>query len=77
MISHGDALVLDVYLDGFPESHHVLIDGVVQHLLQQHVDAVVGGGAIAQLADVHAGAVTDMFLPLKGDDIFFYIIAFQ
>ena len=35
-------------------------DGVVDHLLEEDVDAVVRIGAIAQTADVHAGAQADV-----------------
>jgi hypothetical protein len=34
-------------------THHELVDAVVQHLLQQDVDAIVEAAAIAQLTDVH------------------------
>ena len=56
------------------EAHHILVDGIVEHLLEQHVDSVVVVRPVAQLADVHTGAQTDMFAPVEGLDIIFYIL---
>lgn len=43
----------DVY--AFAGLHVELVNGVVYHLLEQHINAVVGMAAVAQLAYVHTG----------------------
>jgi hypothetical protein len=55
-------------------AHHVFVDAVVQHLLQQDVDAVIEAAAIAQLADVHTRPQPDVLLPVQGPDMLFGIV---
>ena len=55
IVAHADTqVVVDVHLDAAPGVHLELVDGVVDYLLQQHVDAVLGQLSVAQTADVHA-----------------------
>ena len=43
VVAHAHAQVVgDVYLNAFSGVHLKLVDGVVDHLLEQHVDAVFG-----------------------------------
>ena len=57
VVAHGDAQVLvDGHLDALAGVHLELIDGVVDDFLQQHIDAVLGVGAVAQLTDIHTGS---------------------
>ena len=57
VVAHGHAhVVVDIYFDALARVHLEFVDGVVDDLFQQHVDAVLGMSAIAQSADVHAGA---------------------
>ena len=49
-----------VDLDAAALAHDELVDGVVDDLLEQNVDAVVGMRAVADTADVHAGAQPDV-----------------
>ena len=51
---HAQTLV-DVDLDAASGVHLKLVDRVVDYLLKQHVDAVLGQVAIAQTTDVHTG----------------------
>jgi putative N-acetylmannosamine-6-phosphate epimerase len=74
MVTHCHLLVVEGNLNGFAEAHHVLIDGIVEHLLEQHVDAVVVGTAVTQLANVHAGTAANMFLPLQRYNVIFLIV---
>ena len=55
-------------LDALAVAHDVLIDGVVDDLLEHHVDAVGGVGAVADSADVHAGAEPDVLERIEGLD---------
>ena len=68
VVPHGDGLVLDGDVDAFAESHGELVDGVVDDFLQEHVDAVSLAVTVAQTADVHAGAATDVLVPFQGLD---------
>ncbi len=57
VVAHADAqVVADGHLNAVAGVHLELVDAVVDDLLQQHVDAVLGQRAVAQPADVHAGA---------------------
>src|SRR5690606_26236826 len=49
-ITNGDGIILygDLYALAVP--HRVFVDTVVYHFFEEHIDAVVGAGAIAQLA---------------------------
>ncbi len=42
-------------------AHDEFVNGVINDLLEQDVAAVVVMGAVADAADVHAGAQADMF----------------
>ena len=62
IVAHGDTQVLvDIHLDTVARMHLELVDGVVDHLFQQHVDTVLRQGAVAQSADVHTRTGTHMF----------------
>ena len=50
------AVGVDLDLDPLTVPHDVLVDAVVDHLLEEHVDAVVEVGTVAQPPDVHAAA---------------------
>src|SRR5262249_19227538 len=60
-IAHTDDVVLDVDLNLLAVAHDVFVDGVVDHLLEQDVTAVVVMRAIANTPDVQAGAQPDVF----------------
>ena len=47
VVTHGDQAVGDGDLDLLASAHDVLVDGVVQHLLEQDIDPIVGVGTIA------------------------------
>ena len=49
--------------DFLADAHHELVNRVVHHFLEQYIQAVIGHAAIAQLADVHAGACANVLLP--------------
>jgi methyl-accepting chemotaxis protein len=55
-------------LDAFAVAHGELVNGVVYGLLEQDVDAVLGVGAVAEAADIHAGAQADVFEGGEGLD---------
>ncbi len=68
-VAHGDSPVGDIYRDLLAETHHVFVDGIVEHLLDEHIDAVVIVRAIAELADIHTGTTADMLLPVECLDV--------
>ncbi len=51
------------------EPHHILVDGVVEHFLQQHVHAIVALRAVAQASDIHAGTQAYMLAPVECLDV--------
>ncbi len=70
--SHGCFRHIDT--QRFAKPHHIFVNGIVEHLLQQHVYAVVGSRPIAKLTDIHTGAAADMLIPVKGNNIVFVIV---
>lgn len=61
IIAHADTkIVLDVDFESRSGAHLELVDGVVHHLFQEHIDAVFGQIAIAQTSDVHTWTGTYM-----------------
>ena len=72
VVADGDVamlLLVDRDVDVLAVPHRVLVDGVVDHLLEEDVDAVVGSCAVAQLADVHTGTEPDVLHRVEGDDL--------
>lgn len=72
-ISDGYALIVDGDFDAFTIAHDVFVDGVVNDFFHQHVDAIVGGGAIAQFTNVHPWAQADVLFPVQTSDFVFGI----
>ena len=72
VVAHGRLARLEV--DGHvnlpAEAHHELVHGVVDHLLHEDVDAVVVAAAVADVPDVHAGALADVLDPVEGRYVF-------
>ena len=70
IVADGDAqVVLDGDLDAVARIHLELVDGVVNDFLQQHVDAVFGQRTVAQSADIHSWAQTNMLCTCQGFDV--------
>ena len=58
-----------MYLDGLAETLHEFIYRIVYHFFEQHIDAVIVGGSVAQFADVHAWPGSNMLVPFQCSDI--------
>ena len=71
MVAHIDTGAVDVDLNGLAMPHDEFVDGVVDDFLQQDIDAVIGGGAVAEFPDIHTGAEANVLLPVKGFDTVF------
>ena len=67
-------IILDGYLDTVASLHLELVDRVVEHLLQQHIDTVVGLGAVVKLSDIHTWTQTDMLQTRQGADVLVIIL---
>ena len=65
VVAAGDGLLVDRELDLAAEAGNELVDGVVEHLLEEDVDAVHVVGAVALAPDVHAEAQADVLQPLE------------
>ncbi len=61
----------DIHLLAVP--HRVFVDTIVDHFFKQDVNTVIRAAAISKLSNVHAGAKTDMFTPVKGFDGIFIV----
>ena len=68
VVAHRDHVVDHRDLDLLAGAHDELVDRVVDDLLDEHVDAVVGLRTVAQLADIHAGAQADVLARSEGYD---------
>ena len=68
VVAHRDHVVGHRDLDLLAGTHDELVDRVVDDLLDEHVDAVVGLRTVAQLADIHAGAQADVLARSEGYD---------
>jgi hypothetical protein len=53
-------VLYDIYLNAFSKDHLELVDTVIDNLLQKHIYTVIALRTIAQLANVHTGAQTDV-----------------
>ncbi len=73
VVAHRDGLAVARDLDAAAGAHDEFVDRVVDDLLEQHVDAVVGVGAVADPADVHAGAQPDVRQRVEGLDRLFVV----
>ena len=51
---------VDGHLDAFAEARGELVDGVINHLLDEDIDAVVVRGSVAKFADIHTRAEPDV-----------------
>ena len=65
--------VLDVHFDSLSGSHLELVDTIVHHLFQEHIDTVIVLLAIAQTANVHPGTDTDMLHIIQVTNVVFVI----
>ena len=65
-VPDGDLPVLNLNDDLLAESCGELVDAVVHNLLEQHVDAVPGIGAVAKSSDVHSRTPADVFDTFQG-----------
>ena len=72
--AHGGALNVDLHLPAV--AHDVFVNGVVDHLLEQDVAAVIVVRTIAETADIHAGAQPDMLQRGKCLDLALVVIVF-
>ena len=62
-------VVFNVDFDAVASLHLKLIDGVVDDLLQQHIDAILGKRAVAQSSDVHTRTQANMLCACQGFDV--------
>ena len=73
-VAHAGAVVFNVNDNLLAGTHHEFVDGVVDNFFHQHVNAVVGAVAVAELADVHTRTFTDMFVPFQCSNAVFGIL---
>ena len=62
-------VVLDGHLDAVACLHLKLVDRVVEHFLQQHVDTVIGLRTVVELTNIHTRTQTDMLQARQGNDV--------
>ena len=74
VVTYAGAVVFDVNDNLLAGTHHEFVDGVVDNFLHQHVNAIVGAVAVAELADVHTRTFADMFVPFQCSNAVFGIL---
>jgi hypothetical protein len=74
VVADLDGAVGELDLDLAAAAHHEFVDGVIDGLLEEDVDAVLGVGAVAEAADIHARAEADVLEGAEGLDAGFSII---
>ena len=61
IVAHADTkMVLYVDFKTGTSSHLKLVDGIIHHLLQEHVDTILRQVAVAQTTDIHTWTSTHM-----------------
>ena len=76
VIANPDRLVLDRDLDQLASSHDELIDRVVHHLFDQHINSIIGRRSIPQFTDIHPRSQSNMLPRTKGFDIVVRVIRY-
>ena len=74
VVAHAQGAVGELDLDLPAAAHREFVDGVIDRLLEQHVDAVLGVAAVAEAADVHARAQPDVLGRGEGLDAGFGVV---
>ena len=79
IVANADLLfgLVHRHLNLLAEARSEFVDGVVNHLFDKHIDAVILGSAVAELADVHTRAATDVLHVLKVDDAVVVIVFYS
>jgi len=77
VIAHAHRRVVERDFDGLAIAHDKLVNRVVDDLLEEDVNAIVMGAAVAQFADVHAWPLPDVLLPIQRADMLFRIIRYH
>ena len=72
-VADADQVVFDGHVDLPAVAHDELVHGVVDHFLEEDVDAVFGIAAVPEPADIHAGPEPDVFQRREGLDLAFVI----
>ena len=71
---HNLARIGQIYLDTLAGIHAELIHAVVDNLLEQYVDSVIGCRTVAQLAYIHTRTRTDMLHIVHVADVVLIIL---
>jgi hypothetical protein len=74
VVADTNEAFLDLDVDLLAVAHDVLVDGIVDHFLQEDVDPVILRRSITQLADVHPGAKSDVLAWVEGADVLFVVV---
>ena len=74
VIAHAHGAVIEFDFDLFALPHHELVDGIIDRLLEQNINAVLGVHAVAEPADIHAGTQADMLERGQGLDAGFGVV---
>ena len=70
---NGRSLLVQVDQDFFPFSHDELVDRIVDHLFDHHIDPVVRMGAISKTPNVHPWTQPDVRQGVEGLDCAFVV----
>ena len=59
-IADDDVTIFDIDVDFAAVPHDMLIDGIIDDLFEQDIDAIVVIGPISEATDIHSGSQADM-----------------
>ncbi len=69
IVAHTHFAVRHRHLNHLALAHTELVDRVVYRFLNQHIDAVVGVGTVAEFTDIHTGTAANMLAVVEVDDV--------
>lgn len=64
-VAHRDAVLVDCHVDLLAVAHGELVDGVVDHLFEQHVYAVFRAAPVTEFTDIHTRTQANVLPPVE------------
>jgi hypothetical protein len=74
VIPDPDEGLIDGYVDLATVAHDEFIDGIIDHLFEEDIDAVIVMAAVPQTANVHSSTGPDVFQGGEGFNLTFVVI---
>lgn len=77
MIANSDSALgeIDIEGDGGAMFHDEFVDRIIDNFLNEHIDSILGVGAISEFANVHSCPEADVGEGVEGENAFFGVCA--